>query len=69
MRPSVALHMKRSEIREAVGRFRAANPRVFGSVLYGSDRDGSDLDAVWETIHAWLPELLKRLAVVRPSAD
>jgi uncharacterized protein len=27
-----------------VGRFCAANPRVFGSALYGTDRDGSDLD-------------------------
>ncbi|RRE42684.1 nucleotidyltransferase [Klebsiella pneumoniae] len=32
MRPSVVLDMKRSAVREAVGRFRAAN-RVFGSVL------------------------------------
>lgn len=27
-----------------VTRFRTANPRVFGSVLYGNDRDNSDLD-------------------------
>ena len=44
MRPSVVLDMKRSAVREAVGRFRTANPRVFGSVLHGTDRDGSDLD-------------------------
>ncbi len=25
-------------------RYRAANPRVFGSVLSGADKDGSDLD-------------------------
>ena len=30
-----AQNMKRSAVREAVGRFRAANPRVFGSVLHG----------------------------------
>jgi predicted nucleotidyltransferase len=29
---------------EAVSRFRTANPRVFGSVLQGTDRDDSDLD-------------------------
>jgi predicted nucleotidyltransferase len=46
MRPSVALDMKRSVVREAAGRYRAANPRVFGSVLHGTDRDGSDLDLV-----------------------
>ena len=44
MRPSVVLDMKRSAVREAVSRFRTANPRVFGSVLRGTDRDGSDLD-------------------------
>jgi predicted nucleotidyltransferase len=44
MRPSIALEMKRAAVREAVGRFRAANARVFGSVLHGTDRDGSDLD-------------------------
>lgn len=37
MRPSVVLDMKRSAVREAVGRFHTANPRVFGSVLHGSD--------------------------------
>jgi predicted nucleotidyltransferase len=39
MRPSVALDLKRSAIREAASRFRAANPRVFGSVLHGTDLD------------------------------
>lgn len=44
MRPSVALNMQRNAVLEAVGRFRTANPRVFGSVLHGTDRDGSDID-------------------------
>lgn len=44
MRPSIVLEMNRSAVREAVSRFRTANPRVFGSVLHGTDRDGSDLD-------------------------
>jgi len=44
MRPSVVLEAKRSAVREAVGRFRTANPRIFGSVLHGTDQDGSDLD-------------------------
>lgn len=44
MRPSVVLDMKRNAVRETVGRYRTANPRVFGSVLHGTDRDGSDLD-------------------------
>ena len=44
MKPSMAFEKKRRSIREAVSRFRTANPRVFGSVLHGHDRDGSDLD-------------------------
>ncbi|PVX73238.1 nucleotidyltransferase family protein [Paraburkholderia unamae] len=44
MRPSVVLEMKRNAVREATVRFHAANPRVFGSVLHGTDQDGSDLD-------------------------
>ena len=44
MRPSVALDRHRAAVRSAAGRFRTANPRVFGSVLRGTDTDGSDLD-------------------------
>lgn len=50
MRPSVVLDMKRSAVREAVNRFRAANPRVFGSVLHGTDRDGGDLDLLVDAL-------------------
>jgi uncharacterized protein len=44
VKPSAALDLKRSAVRDVVGRFRTANPRIFGSVLHGTDRDGSDLD-------------------------
>ena len=44
MRPSVRLDENREAIRAAVERRRAANPRVFGSVLRGEDREDSDLD-------------------------
>ena len=50
MRPSVILDMKRSAVREAAGRFRAANLRVFGSVLHGIDEDGSDLDLLVDAL-------------------
>ncbi len=50
MKPSVALDLKRSAVREATGRFRAANPRVFGSVLHGADQDGSDLDLLVDAL-------------------
>lgn len=42
--PSQALQEGRSLIRAFAARHRAANPRVFGSVLLGQDRVGSDLD-------------------------
>lgn len=50
MRPSVVLDMKRGAVREVVGRYRTANPRVFGSVLHGTDRDGSDLDLLVDAL-------------------
>lgn len=50
MRPSVFLEMKRDAVLEAVGRFRTANPRVFGSVLDGTDRVGSDIDLLVDTL-------------------
>lgn len=50
MRPSVVLDIKRSAVRETVNRFRTENPRVFGSVLHGTDRDGSDLDLLVDAL-------------------
>ena len=50
MRPSVVLDLKRSAVREAVSRFRTANPRVFGSVLYATDQEGSDLDLLVDAL-------------------
>ncbi|MBS1214486.1 MAG: polymerase [Proteobacteria bacterium] len=50
MRPSVALDLKRNAVREAAGRFRTANPRIFGSVLHGNDRDDSDLDLLVDAL-------------------
>ena len=50
MKPSIALEQKRSAIREAANRFHTANPRVFGSVLYGNDQEGSDLDLLVDAL-------------------
>jgi uncharacterized protein len=44
MKPSVALNAKRTAIRDAAGRLRSTNIRVFGSARFGTDREGSDLD-------------------------
>lgn len=44
MKPSDVLRRRVDTIREAAARFHVRNPRVFGSVLHGTDTDGSDLD-------------------------
>ncbi|MDO9242203.1 MAG: nucleotidyltransferase family protein [Rhodocyclaceae bacterium] len=44
MRPSEACQQHKETIHQIVGRNRATNPRVFGSVLHGEDTEGSDLD-------------------------
>jgi predicted nucleotidyltransferase len=44
MKPSEALAAHRAELRELVGRYGLTRPRVFGSVLTGTDTDQSDLD-------------------------
>jgi len=46
MKPSAALEPKRAAVREAVSRFRTANPRVFGSVLHGTDADKCTQQAI-----------------------
>jgi uncharacterized protein len=50
MRPSFALELKRNAVLDAAVRFRVANPRVFGSVLHGTDREGSDLDLLVDAL-------------------
>ena len=50
MKPSVALQTHRALIRSVVERYRARNPRVFGSVLHGDDEEGSDLDLLIDPI-------------------
>lgn len=46
MKPSAAFAKHRDTIRRVVAANRAANPRVFGSVLRGEDTEGSDLDVL-----------------------
>jgi predicted nucleotidyltransferase len=50
VKPSAALDLHRAAVREAPGRFRAANLRVFGSVLHGTDQDGSDIDLLVDAL-------------------
>lgn len=50
MRPSVVLESNRAAVREAASRWPVANPRVFGSVLHGTDGEGSDLDLLVDAL-------------------
>lgn len=65
MKPSEALEQNRQAIRDATRRFRAANPRVFGSVARGEDKLDSDLDILVDTLPGTtlfdLGELLEEL--------
>ena len=50
MKPSIALVERHAAVRNAATRFRAANPRVFGSVLHGTDKEGGDLDILVDAL-------------------
>jgi len=50
VRPSIQLNENREAIRAAAERNRTANPRVFGSVLRGEDREDSDLDILVDAL-------------------
>lgn len=44
MRPSEALARYRDEVLAVMKRYPVDNPRLFGSVARGEDREGSDID-------------------------
>lgn len=44
MKPSESLTANREAIKHIVFSHKAINPRVFGSVLHGTDTEASDLD-------------------------
>lgn len=50
MKPSTALQQHHEAIKKTVLARRACNARVFGSVLSGTDIDGSDLDLLVDTL-------------------
>jgi len=50
MKPSDVFDKNRDLIRETVLRRKAVNPRVFGSVLHGTDTDSSDLDILVDAL-------------------
>ncbi|MDG4554597.1 MAG: nucleotidyltransferase family protein [Candidatus Competibacter sp.] len=44
MKSSLVLSSYSAGIRDLISRHHVVNPRVFGSVLHGTDEEGSDLD-------------------------
>lgn len=48
--PSQALSSGRETIRRLAEMHRTVNPRIFGSVLTGADREDSDLDVLVEPL-------------------
>jgi predicted nucleotidyltransferase len=44
MKPSDALRANRAELRELASRYGVVRPRIFGSVVNGTDTEDSDLD-------------------------
>lgn len=50
MKPSESLALHRAEIRAVVARYRATNPRVFGSAASGADSESSDLDLLVDAL-------------------
>ncbi|KOY03891.1 nucleotidyltransferase family protein [Pseudomonas nunensis] len=50
MKPSIALDLQRVAVLEVVRRSHASNPRVFGSVMFGTDKEGSDLDLLVDAL-------------------
>ncbi len=50
MKPSEIFEKNRAFIREVVARRKATNPRIFGSVLHGTDTEGSDIDILVDAL-------------------
>lgn len=50
MRPSEVFEQNRALIRQLVEQRRTTNPRIFGSVLHGTDKEGSDIDILVDTL-------------------
>jgi hypothetical protein len=50
MKPSIILNENKNKIKDTVSKFSVNNLRVFGSVVHGSDTDGSDLDLLVDAL-------------------
>jgi uncharacterized protein len=61
MKPSEALANHRDELRQLVGRHDLMRPRIYGSVLTGTDTSESDLDLLVDPIASTTLFTLARL--------
>lgn len=61
MKPSEALAVHRTELRDLVARHGLMRPRVYGSVLTGTDDEESDLDLLVDATDATTLFTLSRL--------
>jgi len=52
MKPSQALAAHRTVLRELVSQYQVTRPRIFGSVLNGTDTESSDLDLLVDPTEA-----------------
>ncbi len=50
MKPSIILNNNKNKIKDVVSKFSVNNLRVFGSVVHGTDADGSDLDLLVDAL-------------------
>lgn len=50
VKPSEALQKNRDAVKKAAKSRNVCNVRVFGSALYGRDKEGSDLDLLVDTL-------------------
>jgi predicted nucleotidyltransferase len=64
MKPSEALAGHRDELRQLVSRYDLSRPRVFGSVLTGTDTEESDLDLLVDATATTIP---LRFSALPPS--
>lgn len=50
VRPSDALKFKSEAVKEVASRYKTTNARVFGSVVHGTDEEGSDIDILVDAL-------------------
>lgn len=50
MKPSIALDLNRDAMMAVIARYSVRNPRLFGSVASGKDREGSDIDLLVDAL-------------------